>query len=63
MKKLTDETMTIPKCHRCGADLVQIKLTEDSEVGWYCVGCDSDLMVKLKMLRQNWKTSISKLAQ
>lgn len=44
MQKLTDETMTIPKCHRCGADLVQIKLTEDSEVGWYCVGCDSDLI-------------------
>lgn len=36
--------MNTPKCHRCGADLVQIKLTADSEVGWYCVGCDSDLI-------------------
>ncbi|HEY9832351.1 MAG TPA: hypothetical protein V6D26_17325 [Stenomitos sp.] len=34
--------MDVPKCHRCGADLVQIKLTEDSEVGWYCIGCDAD---------------------
>jgi transposase-like protein len=44
MKKTTKEIMNIPKCHRCGADLVQIKLSEDSEVGWYCVGCDSDLI-------------------
>ena len=36
--------MSTPKCHRCGSDLVQIKLTEDSEVGWYCIGCDADLL-------------------
>lgn len=36
--------MDTPKCHRCGADLVQIKLTEDSEIGWYCVGCDADIL-------------------
>jgi hypothetical protein len=34
--------MNPPKCHRCGSDLVQVKLTEESEVGWYCVGCDAD---------------------
>jgi hypothetical protein len=39
-----EEFMSTPKCHRCGADLVQIKLTEDSEIGWYCVGCDADLL-------------------
>jgi hypothetical protein len=36
--------MSTPKCHRCGAELVQIKLTEDSEIGWYCIGCDADLL-------------------
>jgi len=36
--------MNIPKCHICGAELVQIKLTDDAEIGWYCVGCDSDLI-------------------
>ncbi|HEY9652555.1 MAG TPA: hypothetical protein V6C95_17995 [Coleofasciculaceae cyanobacterium] len=41
-----EEVMSTPKCHRCGADLVQIKLTEDSEVGWYCVGCDADLIAE-----------------
>lgn len=34
--------MSTPKCHRCGAELVQIQLTEDSEVEWYCIGCDAD---------------------
>lgn len=39
-------TPNTPKCHRCGADLVQIKLTEDSEAEWYCVGCDADLIAE-----------------
>jgi hypothetical protein len=43
-RKSLEKLMDTPKCHRCGADLVQIKLTEDSEVGWYCVGCDADII-------------------
>ena len=46
--KYVEKLMNTPKCHRCGADLVQIKLTEDSEVGWYCVGCDSDLIAEIE---------------
>jgi hypothetical protein len=43
---IREKMMNAPKCHRCGAELVQIKLTEDSEVGWYCVGCDADIIAE-----------------
>jgi hypothetical protein len=36
--------MDTPQCHRCGANLVQVQLTEDSEFGWYCIGCDADVL-------------------
>lgn len=45
-KIILEKLMMTPKCHICGADLVQIKLTEDSEVGWYCVACDSDVIAE-----------------
>lgn len=45
-ENVSEKLMITPKCHICGADLVQIQLTEDSEVGWYCVACDSDLIAE-----------------
>ncbi len=43
---MLEKSMITPQCHICGAALVQIKLTEDSEVGWYCVACDSDVIAE-----------------